>query len=317
MAATLLGRIDWNLQRDKEGHRDYKIRFLIKTDDPDDGPEVVMNTPGLPVTGAGWVFGNDSDLFALAWPTLRVTPVVIREKNIFWIAENLFTTKPLSRCQDTDIEDPLSEPDRQSGSFVKYTKEATEDRFGNPIKNTAHERVRGPIVEFDHNRPTIKIGTNKLTLPLTNFANLVDSVNDDVAFGLAARQVKLSNVSWTRLLFGVCSFYYSIDYEFDVDFNTFDRTHDNEGSKSLQGHAPGSSINPALDPDGVDPDIDPKTFKENPKRFEIYKDENGENTRVFLDSKGRPIDDIANVFKTDIDFYPEEDFTTLGISLVL
>lgn len=312
MTMTLKGRIDWSMQRDKEGHRDYTIRWYCVSDDPLDGPERAFFTPGLPAIGSAWSFGNDSDAWAFCWPTTRVTPVNTKEPQTQWIVEQLFSTRPLSRCQDTSIEDPLSEPDRIGGSFVKYTKEVTKDRNGAALKSSSHEMLRGPIVEFDHNRPTVSIEKNLVTLPLATFAPMVDTVNDAVLWGLPARTIKLSNVSWQRKLYGTCTFYYVVSYEFDVDYSTFDRIAMDEGVKCLAGHTAVDEAGDGLDPDGIDPDTG-AAYKLNPKRFVVYKDINGENTRCLLDGDGVPLKDGASPHEIDIEYYTESNFLTLGI----
>ena len=213
MSSTLKGRIDWNLKVDKDGHRDYMVKWLCVTDDTADGPERVFFTPGLPAIGATWAYGNDTDAWAFRWPTASVTPVETKEPGNHWIVEHTFSTKPLSRCQDDSIENPLDEPDRLSGTFVKYTEEATVDRNGDAITSSSHEMIRGPMVEFDSNRPTVSIEKNILALPLSTFTPMIDSVNDATLWGLGARKVKLSNAKWKRVLYGTCTFYFIVTYD--------------------------------------------------------------------------------------------------------
>jgi len=291
MTMALRGAIDWNLTRDKEGHREYKIQWLCESNDWNDGPERAYWTPGLPAIGSTWAFGNDLDLWAFCWPNATVKPVLTKERQNLWIVENMFSTKPLSRCQDTDIENPLNEPMEISGSFVKYTKEIAKNKDDEKIASSSHERIRGPIMEFDHNRPTVTIGMNLLTLPLSTFAPMVDTVNNHVLWGLGVRRVKLSNVQWERKLYGTCTFYYTVTYEFDIDYTTFDRVTWDEGTKILSA---GGNVN-------------------NPDDFEQYKDVNGENTRVFLDGAGNALTNGAAPVEIDIKFYNESNFFTLGI----
>lgn len=290
MAGVLIGRIDWSGQRDKEGHRDYKIRWLVNSLYAD-GPAVVMNTAGLPAVGATWAFGNDVDAWAFCWPNWKMTPIITKEPNQYWIVEQHFTTKPLKRCQDTDIENPLNEPDRISGSFTKFTREATHDRNGDPIKSSSHEQIRGSVVERDDNRPNVTIEKNLVTLPLSTFAPMIDTLNDAPLWGLPARTIKLSNASWQRQLYGTCTFYYTVSYEFDVNYDTFDKTLIDEGTKVLAC--------------GGDPT--------KPEDFVVYKDINGENTRVILDGNGEAWDGVGTPGEIDVEFYNESNFLLLGI----
>lgn len=293
MAASVLGQLDWTATRDTEGHRTYTVRWLVYTTSYADGPEKVGGAAGLAAVGASWVLGNDVDVWAKCYPDLKITPVVKRERNQYWEVEQKFSTKPLTRCQTASIENPINEPPQISGSFVKYTREATKDKDGNPIESSSHEQFRGAAVEFDDNRPTVSISKNVLVLPISLFTPMVDTVNDRPLWGLEARKIKLSNVSWERLLYGTCTFYYKMTYEFDIrmDDDGFDRKLIDEGTKELK---------PGGDPN-------------DPRDFQVYKDGNGENTRVLLDGAGKALTAEADPFEIDLKYYKESNFGLLGL----
>lgn len=188
-----------------------------------------------------------------------------------------------------------------SGSFVKYTEEIVKDKDGNVIKSSSHELFKGPQIEFDHNRPTIRVEKNVGTLGLATFAEMVDTVNDRKMWGLAARKIKLDNVSWERLLYGTCGFYFKRIFDFSVDFNTFDRAILDEGTKAL------GDWNPSTKVWVVEGDPD------NPQDFNTYKDKKGENSRVLLDGSGKPLGADADPSEINVQYYPESNFFTLGI----
>ena len=150
------------------------------------------------------------------------------------------------------------------------------------------------MVEFDSNRPTVSIGMNLSVLPLSTFAPMVDTVNDAVLWGLPKRCVKLTNVSWSRQLYGTCTFYYTVNYEFDCRYDTFDRKVYDEGTKILNKDIANAD-------------------KTNPEHFVRYKDVNGDYSRVFLDGNGAAITGSASPVEIDIEYYKESNFTTLGI----
>lgn len=294
MATTVVGRKDWNMVRDNEGHRTYKVKWLCISTSVADGPAHALVATGLPALGSSWNQGNDLDTWARCLPNQSCRFVNKSEKGYMWEVEQTFSTKPLKRCQDDTIESPLDEPDGISGSFTKYTEEAQKDKDDDPIKSSSHERFRGAVVEFDANRPTVAITKNVLTLPLSTFAPMVDTLNDATLWGLPKRCVKLSNVSWARQLYGTCTFYYTITYDFDIRYDTFDRVVFDEGTK-------------VLNPDILGAD------KTNPKHFVRYKDVNGDYTRVFLDGNGKAILTADATVEIDIEYYKESNFTTLGI----
>lgn len=235
MAAEVIGMLNWEMKRDRqEGHRDYTIKWLVKTDDPMDGPYTVLNAPELPYVGSWWEYGNEEDPWAYCTPECTIQPVYSNELCQWWTFENTFSTRPAKRCQDSQYEDPLSEPYRIGGSFNPEKAERYYDRNGKFIMNSAKEPFRGPEVEFDTSKPTVSIGMNLATLPLPTYTQLMHCVNDATLWGLSARCVKLSAMRFQRLLYGTCSYYYSVDLDFDIDFYTFDRKLIDSGTRYLK-----------------------------------------------------------------------------------
>lgn len=316
MPALLHGQENWGLRRTEEGHREYFIKWLVEVNNYEDGPFVAMNTPGLPMVGSFWNFGNDVDPFAYCQPEWTVEPVVKKERGIFWTVEQPFSTKPRKRCADSQVENPLSEPMRVGGTFTKLTKQATHDRFGKLLITTSHELIKGQDTEFDDNRPNVTIGINLATLPLVIFAPMVDTVNDADLWGLPRRTVKLSNVRWQRLVYGTCSYYYTVDYEFDISYNTFDKPIANYGTKVLKGWAPGDDAGDQLDPLGIDPETGDFNYR-NPKNFVVLKDVNGENMSIALDIHGKPVAHENNILVKVLEYYPESNMNLLGVPALL
>lgn len=322
MAATLIdGQTTWSGSRDDEGHREYKITHLVKHDFLD-GPKTIMDCPGLPVPGSIWNFDNDIDIWAFCYPSMIVRPHKQKdgEKFRYSTVEQKFSTKPMKRCSDTSIEDPLLEPDRISGSFVKYTQEALYDRFGERIKSSSHEQFRGPQVEFDANRPAVKIEQNVSDLELALFSELIDHVNDAPLWGLPARCVKLDDAPWEKKLYGSCSVYYTRSLSFSIMFETFDRDLLDEGTKVLHGHWNTTTGEWDLDNiNGAAPDPN------NPQHFDRYKDKNGENARVILDGTGKPAKldlgtgtgEVGGPGSIHVEKYFESNLLLLGIPAVL
>lgn len=291
VASVIGGPIVQTLDRDKEGFRNYRVIHNVETTNILDGPQVVMNAGGLPAIGATWNFGNDTDIWCFCLPNLKIKPKDQRDNEPvkYWTAEQTFTNKPLNRCQTTTVDNPILEPQKISGSFVKYREEAILDRFGNLILSSSHEGYVGPQVEFDKNRPTVRIEQNVAALELDVFSPLIDNLNDSLMWGLGPRRIKFSNVSWERKYYGICNVYYTRVFDFDIRYDTFDRYLLDEGKKVLHGHwatvkeVGSGNIGWVLDDiDGGPPD------PEDPTHFDHYKDHNGENTRVVLDGNGLP-----------------------------
>lgn len=290
MAAIVRGRLSWNTKRDKEGHRDYAIQWLVESD-YEDGPERVASAVGLPIIGTPWTYGNDNDLWAMCHPDLSVNPVLTKEPNKFWTVDQVFSTRPLFRCQDTSIDNPIMEPYRLGGGFTNITEEATEDRDGKPLTTSSHEMYRGPLVEKNISCPYLSIGYNSPTLDLALVSNLIDHINDAPMWGLDEEKVMFANYTWGRKLFGTCSFYYTLDMDFEVSFKGFTRRLLDEGTQYL---APGG---------------DPTKQED----FIQYKDKRGENKRILLDGNGGILQDTDNPHYNEKELNPTGNLLTLGI----
>lgn len=337
MSASVLGKADWGLTRDKDGYRDYHIIYLIETTSTQDGPQTVLFTPGIPSVGSVWAFGNDLDDWVWAVPDTRIYTVKRGGPNDptnYWILEQTFTNRPQWRCQDTNIENPLLEPPRLSGSYVKYVEEKRKGMDGKYFRSSSHELITGADVEFDSNRPTVTIEITSLTLPLGTITSMVDTVNDANLWGLSPRKIKLSNVSWRRLLWGVCTFYYVVTLEFDVNFQTFDRVVADMGTRELRRDIlktinPNTG-NPYTPLDTVTkwttPDNKTITFPTGtrlmdiPQAFDLIRDKSGfplgwhhlnGRGQIWYPDSGDPPGEIT------LKYYPESNFLLLGIPTTL
>jgi hypothetical protein len=309
----VVGRLDWYLNEDKDGHRDYTLKTLVRTESVLDGPQRVLGTIGLAPIGSFWAFGNDLDTAAYCWPNWKVAPVVVREPGYYWTVEQIFSTKPLRRCQDMSIDNPLLEPPDIGGSYAKFTKEIQRGRNGKAITSSSHELIKGRVVEFDDNRPTVDISMNVLSAPLELFNPMVDLVNDSPVWDVGPRCVKLSNVSWRRKLYGTCSFYYTVNYEFEINKLGFDRKAVDSGQLCLLGHSlHHRKDHPKMNPDSIDPTTGQANWK-NPKNFEVFCDKKGQPRRCLLNGKGVPIVNTDSPHMLDVEYYEEANFYLLGI----
>lgn len=299
MAFTILGnqRV-WSGGMDDDGHRSYKVKFLLKTNLPGlDGPAQALQTFGLPRYGDVWAFGNDLDIWAYCKKQREVSPLQsgddIGRQEYFQI-ELLFSTKPDGkRCKEQQIEDPLLTPMEISGGFKNYNEEIAFDRFGVQLLTSSYEPIRGNQVEFDANRPTVKIQQNVPMLQLEIFGAMVDTLNDSPLWGLPPRCIKLSSAPWEKKYYGLCNYYFTRSFEFDInaklDLTTgaivsgFDRDVLDEGSKALRGHWDVPTGKYILDKiAGQFPDPN------NPQHFKVFTDREGNPSKVILNGAGLP-----------------------------
>lgn len=289
MSAAVVNRLRWSMSTDEDGYRTYEVDWLVRTTDVDDGPSIASQASGLPLPGTLWGavgadFGNDDDLWAFCYPDLEVKKWEDKdnEPGNLWSVGQKFSTKPLKRCQDQSFENPLTEPAKISGSFVKYQKVDPINYDGTLATMSDRSPIQGEQVTWDFNRPTVSITINSATLPLATFAEMMDGLNDSTLWGLPARCVKLSNVSWQKLNYGTCTVYYAITYEFDIDYNTFDRYVQDMGWRVYTGREVSGTA--AFGTATGTFDDDPRA---NPLNYTVIKDKQGENAGLFpLDGQG-------------------------------
>lgn len=274
MATSLVGGPKWmEGGMDGDFHRTYTLEVEVEGD-LNDGPANVLQTPGLFLPGAFWLVRNDIDIWAWCRPDKQVTPVVRDAPNRYWRVSQLFSTKPpgrgsasggpgaggfggaspggskdsssRKRCGDIRIEDPLMEPPRISGSFTAVQKEATHDRFGNRLVNSAFQQLRGSQVEFEDCQDVVNVELTTPTLYLPDLRALNNTVNGEPLWGFPARCIRCRVKGWDRKFHGICFFYFTIQLEFHVNTvvdpdtgevtSGWDRDLLDEGTKALNGH---------------------------------------------------------------------------------
>lgn len=293
MAARLAGKGGpesvGTLTVDADGYRSFKAAWKVETA-VTDGPLTALSCPGLPTVGSTWAYRAESDPWSWCRPEATVTPVEEPGPTRFYRVERLFSNKPYDRkrCADTQIDDPLLEPMKVSGSSVRYTEESQFDRFGRPITMSSFEPIKGSAIEFDKTRAQIKIEQNVPALQLALCESMRDRVSDRPMWGLPRRCVKLSDFSWDQLFYGRCYRYYRRSFTLDTNVDTFDRDVQDVSAKVLSGHwnvATGAWV---LDNVGGEP---PNRF--NPTHFIQAKDFQGENCLLRLNGRGVPADAVV------------------------
>lgn len=347
---TLKGQVD------EYGHRTYTIVHLVRAGEAD-GPANVMQTAGLPQPGDVWQVDDDVDLWAFFRKGMNVSIHQEMEGDgrrgsttwrRLWKVEQQASTVPLRRCQDYRPEDPLLTPPQVSGGQSHSTVEAIVDKDGRLIKNSAHEVVRGPQVEFQKSQQKISVKFNVATWEQVQFCiNLIDHVNDEEIWGCPYRSVRLVDVPWEQQYYGACFVYYTVTLAFEVNIRQavgvvngttyvdptpisgWDRDLADEGTKVLNGEwaetAGGNAkwrLKDVFDPisgGGIPPDPD------DPLDFMRATDRQGNPCRIMLNGAGLPAEvTVTSVgtgspsSQTDpgqihVEYYPETNFLALGI----
>lgn len=286
--------------QDKDGNRTYKITYLVLAD-PGDGPNAVLDCPGLPQPGNWYQMDGDSNNYAWCWWTAdakKWSPA--NEPAQQYKVTKTFSTKPedTQHCREKAVEDPLNELPKISGSYSKYTEEGILDRFGRAITYSSFERIRGPQNEWDRNRISIKIQQNvaSFSLGVQLPLQMLDCVNALPLWGLPARTIKLSTAPWEKKYYGPCIPYYVRTLDFDVRYSlsaqgvieNWDRYIIDESAYVLQGSWVGTGDNLTWVPAFQVPNMTGVPNPNNPLHYMKCKDVAGEIKKFTLNGHGVP-----------------------------
>lgn len=319
MAGIYLGRIGWSVTTDEDGYRTYTLKSLVQVSSVVLGPANALFAAGAPAVGSIWSFGGDIDSYCWCRPNASAEPALPEEPYDLWYLTQYFSNKPLNSgkgCASDTINDPLSQPQKYGGSFVKYTQSLARDRFGNMVRTSAGQQITGPQTEWDDNRPTVWVEQNVASLGISTIYNMRNCVNDNTLWGLPKRCIKLANITFSRELYGTCGFYFTRRFEFDINPETFDREIPDYGELVLDGNwgtGTGSGS-------GTNPNTWYPSGKKNVVRFH---DNRGNFLSTLLDGSGNPYGsgqfgsgtgfDINLGYGNKIQGYNEANFLTLGI----
>jgi hypothetical protein len=308
MASVVGGPVAWRAEQDDDGFRTYRVTSRVKAGITE-SPAAVMLASGLPAIGSPFRITGFTGYDDWVWCRPEMSITVDQEKPgdpaAYYLVENVYSDKweqgKSKRCNNTPVGDPLLEPMKVSGSFVRAQWEAKYDKDGVRLVTSANEPITGPGVTFDYVKPTVRIEQNVANLGLSTFASMVNTVNAYPLWGCPARCIKLANAPWERKVYGSCYFFYTRTFEFEVDVYNKDKNgsligHDREvydsGSMCLRGQWMTDSTTADYGKYKILADqtsTDPATILADPQYyFQAYKDMNNEHTRVFLDGHGRP-----------------------------
>lgn len=302
MAVTKAQRIYWEGGNTDDGIREYLVRYLVTTNDIDDGPTVAMEQSGLPIIGSRWSAidkRSAAETTGSGWRTnyAKATPHQQNqgEGHFYWIVEHKYSTKT-QPCSELNIDDPTQQPPRIRGSFVKYTEEVTHDKSGNVIESQSHEPLRGPQVEFDRNRATIVIEQNLKVLNLKGWSAVIDHTNVAEMWFIPKGHLKFSNMSFEKVYSGVCDPHYAVVFEFDIRRDGFNRTVLDEGTKALGAWDPTTKVWVPAAGGGA-----------NPSDWQRYRDKEGELAQIIysVTTTGAPATSEADQSTVDVTFYKE------------
>jgi len=278
---------DWSLSTDEEGHRDYNVIWQVDTLGPTYGPDFAMFAAGMPLPGSSLNLGSTVDPWAFYQRKGSAKLKARQQSRSVWLAETLFTTRPARRCQDNSASDPLLEPHRARGGFDTFQREATVDEDGDPILNSAAQRLRGPALQIEDGWPTVEVEQNVAWINLPFLAEYRYSINNGTWWGMPARTVKCKTFTWERILYGTCYYYFRVSTSFQLNEDTWDLELLDEGDMV-------------------------KIAGSNPAEFRRAKDAYEENVHVLLDGNGNALDPGDAPVYLNKKILKQKDFSVVG-----
>jgi len=184
---------------------------------------------------------------------------------------------------------------------------ATEDKDGNPIRNSAHEPVSHSRLIKDTNKTEITLKQWVPSDDTTAIGTFINKINDDVLWGFAANTIKLHDWDWEEHISAENATHFRRILIFRHNPDTWNPTVPDQGTKVVD-----ANVVPGTGGTG------------DPTKTIVYKDRNGENTNIPLDGSGNA---ATSSVQTNIDpdgsgdgnvkLYPTVDFSQLGLPAAL
>lgn len=193
---------------DEHAERTYVVTWMVETDDPRDGVQVVGDAPGLPRLRAVYVFGNDVDLGSIC---KRITPRRIPGNQTLWTVEVEYASRNEIDLFRED-RDPLMRPIEKEWTSESYQDVMKHDIFGGLIGNTNNEEFDPPVMG-DRSRLVLTVRRNEAAANIPFIFSFLDCVNTDAFQGFAPGEARLTRLSTRRQVENAQEFWETF-YEF-------------------------------------------------------------------------------------------------------
>lgn len=195
---------------------EYRLSYLITTDDREDGPSVVK--AALPVSlDSVYQSGNDSDSRAVL---TGVSVTQVDPADFYnWNVDSVYKSTELRTS-------PLLEPVQESVSWNGVESPTFTFFDGSLILNTAGMGLDEKVSRID-NRPVVTYSLNQLVFPFALAAQVRNSVNSTTWKGFGPRTVRLQSMQTERIFdgrfgAGPLGVYYKVSYTFEINPETHD-----------------------------------------------------------------------------------------------
>jgi hypothetical protein len=187
---TLLGELPERAATIDDGYaRTYKRTFLVQTIDLLDAGMVARRCRGLPQIFDAYAGPGDGENDPGAQVT-KLNPRVHEDNPYLWAVEVEYSSKPAH--PDYQDLDPLKRKGRRRSRFDYFTRGMRFDVNGATIVNSAGDPY--DAIEEEVPFQIIEITKNLAANDDEVFANYLNAVNSDPAFGKEAFELKVTNI---------------------------------------------------------------------------------------------------------------------------
>lgn len=207
---------------------EYRLSYLVTTDDRDDGPAVV--TAALPLSfDSTYASGNDAD------DRVVLTNVSVTQVDpgnfLNWNVDTVYKSTEIRK-------NPLLEPVQETVTWNGVEVPTNKFFNGAPILNTAKMPLDDRVMIVD-NRPVVSYQVNQLVFPWALAQQVRNSVNSLAWKGFPPRTVKIQSMQTERVFdgrfgAGPLSVYYKVSYTFEINPETYNVNIDSMGLYELQ-----------------------------------------------------------------------------------
>jgi hypothetical protein len=225
----------------KDGKRRYSRIFQVFTDHPQDGPWVASSHPDIPRLHFPYITPNEYDLLAIC---VDVAPKQNEESPEIWEVNCSFETPDAITMGESapgpsqgtspggQSPPPTDDPPKVSYNANRFTEPVDKDKDGDPIVNTAGDRITGLVK--DASRPILRIVRKLRTFDADQFDTYANTVNDAPWKGREARTYKCEPITADRdQRAGV--FFWLATFSFSYNEDTWDYRYYNAGFNELRG----------------------------------------------------------------------------------
>ena len=235
-----------------KGGRAYVSTYLVLTDHKDDSPVTVSygarNTfpGGFPFEGDYYWWGTpgsahysqDPEAYCLWPPDIKLKQDDQNFRRV-WLVTVKHETPESADSRASGQNNPLTEDWEFSCDADEWTEEATMDKDGKPIRNSAGEQFKGKLVQVYKSRARYHLARN--------YASVNPMTLDDIRMSVNSARVKLDGrwygprmllmrrVRYSRKIFAAVLTYYRVEFEIDSNPDTFDLTMADMGWREFIG----------------------------------------------------------------------------------